>query len=216
MYRKVTPELFKNNEFNCGSNRKNLEKRPTFIADSPIKTLMNLRCNFFQNSGSGYLYIIFFAALSHTSIGQVAVVDNLVTAYHQESNSAYSTQWTIGEIFTGTFESGDVVVSSGINDNSIVYIIMNTESRTMNDAGSYRAFPNPMENIVTVRSEHLRIDEAVFLFSDASGKKVDVPLVSTDEYEATFNTEVLKTGFYLLTIQNSKTRQYAHIKLVQK
>ncbi|HEY0743759.1 MAG TPA: T9SS type A sorting domain-containing protein [Chryseosolibacter sp.] len=177
---------------------------------------MNLPRDFFKNSASGYVLTLILAALSHSSFGQLSTVDNLVTAYQENINNAYSTQWTIGEIFTGTFTSGDLVVSSGINDNTIVYIVMDLESAGNATMNSYRAFPNPMTGLVTVRSENVFMDEAVFRFADGSGREVSVPIVEVDKYEATFNTEGLKAGFYMLTIQNLKTRQYAHIKLVQK
>jgi hypothetical protein len=142
-------------------------------------------------------------------------MDNLVSASHHESNSSYATQWAVGEIFNESFESGGISVSSGLNENNIVFIVTDVETRS-DEMKKIHAFPNPMTGVLKIESKSFVTNELAFDFTNGSGKKVIVPLLGFEEDGVTFNTEELPSGFYILAIKNLKTTQTAYIKLIQK
>jgi hypothetical protein len=173
---------------------------------------MNQRNTFPRN---GYLLLIFVLILSRTGLSQTNVVHNLVAASHHATNASYSTQWAIGEIFTGAFESGGISVSNGLNETNVVFIVTDLETQN-NELKKIHAFPNPMTGVLTIESGNFQTNELTFDFTDGSGKKINVPMIDLEADAARFNTEALPSGFYILGITNLKTTQTAYIKLIQK
>lgn len=172
-------------------------------------------CSFSGIPRTGYFCIFFFSFLSYQSFAQLKVDDKLVSAYQHSTNSEYSVQWTIGEVFNETIVSGDVAVSTGLNETNIVFIV--TDLEVQEEAlQNIQAFPNPLANVLTIESDKFNMNELSFDFVNASGQKISVPVIDVAKSSAKFRTTELRAGIYILRIQNIKTTQTAYIKLIQK
>jgi hypothetical protein len=162
-----------------------------------------------------FVLIVCLVIAGHPAYSQLNVVSNFVTASHHETNSAYTTQWAIGEIFTGTFSAGGVSVSNGLSETNIVFIVTDIETKS-DDLQKIQAFPNPMTGHLTINTQNVMANDLEFVFSDGRGRVVEPPTIRHDQHSVTFNTEGLASGFYLLAIKNLKTTQTAFIKLIQQ
>lgn len=158
--------------------------------------------------------LIFSLLLVQSAFGQITVQDNLVSAFQQSINDSHSVQWTIGEVFTGTFSEGGVTVHSGLNDNAIEFII--TGVNEQNEFAQVRFYPNPAAHTLMVESEKFFMDEAFFDFTDASGKKFQVPVSDVQKHLVRFQVTDLPEGFYVLVIRSKKNNLSIHIKLIRK
>lgn len=139
------------------------------------------------------LGLVPFITLAQSS----AIEYTLTSGSGFNKNELLQANWAIGEIFTETFKHNGGTVTTGINNNNVIYIITNIDSYEV--AKNIEVFPIPFTDELTIQSHRRQINW--IRISDLNGKEVFSKNITRSEDKTKIDTSQLSPNLYLLTVQ---------------
>lgn len=134
----------------------------------------------------------------------------VATAGSTLSNSSGSISYTIGESVAQTLTQGDKTLTQGFHQTNIS-VSMVSELKDLDF--SISVFPNPTEDVLTLKLTKEDVSGLQYLIFDINGKLISQKNLESNETNVPFNQ--LARGFYILKVKEGM-RELKTFKIIKQ
>jgi len=158
--------------------------------------------------------ILFFLSLliHQLSIGQAINPYVIASAGGYFNSSNVQLSWTLGELVTSTFNSGNFILTQGFQQNSYINISV---KETENNPFKLIVFPNPAENIIYVSWEYIEETDLIIEITDYHGKNVYSNIVNSSKNLEIIDIKGLASSVYMLHVTPVHKSWKKHLKFIK-
>lgn len=144
------------------------------------------------------------------SVSSQVKQDIIASAGGYQSTGGVSISWTLGETIIPTFQSGNLILNHGFQQQLIITAIEENLTILFN----LKVFPNPASDIINITFEEPIDDDIVITIIDSQGRIVKTGLIETATTEKQINLQEIGAGVYFLRMTKGKlVNVYRVVKL---
>jgi hypothetical protein len=124
-------------------------------------------------------------------------------------SSQTTLQWTVGELVVATFTNANYTLTQGFHQNNIKVTAIET---LMSSNISFRVFPNPTSDFVTIQADKELPDAQIELYN-IKGELISKKLLNTNSQ---IDFTALSSGTYLLKVVSAMNKINSTYRIVKQ
>lgn len=146
------------------------------------------------------IFILLLLAVVQTMFSQKIILSVLAPAGDYKSLSGYSLSWTMGEVMTETFASGDLKLTQGFQQPGL-FVSSGLPDEHLN--WTINAYPNPVSHKLIISFQGLQGNPFIHIaLMDIMGRIVIMNELKNlpESYHYSLDLENLERGIYILRV----------------
>lgn len=156
------------------------------------------------------MIFIFIAMIFVLSVNGQAKQEVIASAGGYNSSGNLSISWTLGETIIPTYQSGNLILTHGFQQQLIITAVEENFDILVN----IKVFPNPASDNLNIRFEEPIDGEVVITIIDSQGRLVKTETVEATTTEKQISLQELGGGVYYLRMTKGKlVNVYKVVKL---
>jgi len=158
----------------------------------------------------GKTFILFSLLLiSIFSFAQPPLQQLLGSAGATFKNTNYQLDWSIGELQTETYKSGQTMFTQGFQQGTYIITAL---SQIKDLQFAITAFPNPATDFITLKIEKPELENMQYTLTELSGRVLQTNYITNNHHQ--INLRGIATGAYFLNIQ-SENKTIKSFKIIK-
>ncbi len=130
--------------------------------------------------------------------------------YYITTNTQLS--WTLGEVVTSTFTSGNSIITQGFQQNTYV---VNTIDVTSDNPYLINVYPNPTSKYINIQWDNIEQTDLIISITNNQGVSILKKTVKSNEKQIEIDLSIFSNSSYLLCVTSSKREWNKLFKIIK-